>query len=94
MLPVHKYTEITSRDGNTSFILLQRKKPLTFLEKLERIPEKTKAIILQKFIGFSAILVGIMELLARYKGLIDEGGIFLIMLPLGIYLVFKKELVL
>ena len=94
MLPAYRYTEITTRNGNTSFILLQKEKPLTLVEKLERIPEKKKAIILQKFIGLSALLVGIMELVAGYKGWIDEGGIFLFALPLGLYLVFNKDLVL
>ena len=94
MMPAYKYTEITTKNGNTSFVLLQREKPLTLLERLERIPVKTKAKIFQKFLGFTALAVGITELVTGYNGLIDEGGLFLIALPLGLYLVFKKELVL
>ena len=91
MMPAYKYTEITSKDGNTSFILLQREKPLTLLERLERIPVKTKAKIFQRFLGITAITIGIMELVAGYKGFIDEGGLFLIALPLGFYLATTKH---
>ena len=94
MLPAYRYTEVTTKNGNTSFILLQKERPLTLLEKLERIPEKKKIMIMQKFIGLSALLIGIMELVAGYKGLIDEGGLFLIALPLGLYLATTKTQVL
>ena len=94
MMPAYKYTEITTKNGNTSFVLLQREKPLTLLERLERIPVKTKAKIFQRFLGITAVAVGIAELVAGYTGFISEGGLFLIALPLGLYLVFKKELVL
>lgn len=91
MMPAYKYTEITTKNGNTSFILLQREKPLTLLERLERIPVKTKAKIFQKFLGITSVAVGIAELVAGYKGLIDEGGLFLIALPLGLFLMVTKE---
>ena len=90
MLPIYRYTEITTKGGNTSFVVLQRKKPLTLLEKLENIPEYKKAKFLQKFLGISCLIIGIMELVAKYKGFIDEGGLFLIMIPLGIYFIITK----
>lgn len=94
MMPAYRYTEITTKNGNTSFVLLQREKPLTLLERLERIPVKTKAKIFQKFLGITAVAVGIAELFASYKGLLDEGGLFLIALPLGLYLATTKTQVL
>lgn len=91
MIPAYKYTEITTKNGNTSFILLQREKPLTLLERLERIPVKTKAKIFQKFLGITSVLVGIAELVAGYKGFIDEGGLFILTIPLGLFLMITKE---
>ncbi len=90
MIPAYKYTEITTKNGNTTFILLQREKSLTLLERLERIPAKTKAKVFQRFLGVSAVAVGVAELVAGYKGIIDEGGLFLITLPLGLYLATTK----
>ena len=59
-----------------------------------RKQQDKKYMRFQRFLGITAVAVGIMELVAGYNGLIDEGGLFLIALPLGLYLVFKKELVL
>ena len=56
--------------------------------------EHKKAMIFQRGLGCTALLLTVAEFFASYKGLLDEGGLFLITLPLGLYLVSKKELVL
>ena len=53
-----------------------------------------KAMNFQKILGFVALGLTTLEFFANYKGWIDEGGIFLFALPLGLYLVFKRDLVL
>lgn len=45
----------------------------------------------QKLLGIFALLTVIAEFTIAHFGLIDEGGIFIILLPLGIYLLFTKE---
>ena len=56
--------------------------------------EYRKYMILQRCLGCTALLLTVAEFVASYKGWLDEGGLFLLSLPLGLYLVFKKELVL
>ena len=56
--------------------------------------EYKKYMILQKLLGLTALLLTVAEFVASYKGWLDEGGLFLIALPLGLYLVFTKDLVL
>ena len=45
----------------------------------------------QKFLGLIALLIVVAEFTMGYFDLIDEGGAFVIMLPLGLYLLFTKE---
>ena len=45
----------------------------------------------QKLLGVVALLRVVAEFTMGYFDLIDEGGAFIIMLPLGLYLLFTKE---
>ena len=45
----------------------------------------------QKLLGVVALLTVVAEFTMGYFDLIDEGGAFIIMLPLGLYLLFTKE---
>ena len=45
----------------------------------------------QKLIGVVTLLTVVAELTMSYFNLIDEGGAFIFMLPLGLYLLFTKE---
>lgn len=45
----------------------------------------------QKSLGVLALLTVIAEFTMGYFGLIDQCGAFIIMLPLGLYLLFTKE---
>ena len=45
----------------------------------------------QKLLGVVALLTVVAEFTMGYFDLIDEGGTFIIMLPLGLYLLFTKE---
>lgn len=45
----------------------------------------------QKFIGVIALLTVVAEFVMAHFDLINEGGAFIIMLPLGLYLLFTKE---
>ena len=59
-------------------------------EKREVYLNKAK----QKLLGILAIGVSITELILGYVGLIDEGGAFILMLPIGLCLLFsRKEIV-
>ena len=56
-------------------------------EKRELLLYKAK----QKILGVIALLTVIAEFTMGYFDLIDGGGAFIIMLPLGLYLLFTKE---
>ena len=45
----------------------------------------------QKLLGVVALLTVVAEFTMGYFDLIDQGGAFIIMLPLGLYLLFTKE---
>ena len=45
----------------------------------------------QKLLGVVALLTVVAEFTMGYFNLIDQGGAFIIMLPLGLYLLFTKE---
>lgn len=55
-----------------------------------REAENKKYMIIQKLLGIGCLCLAVAELVAGYKGFIDEGGLFLITLPLGIYLATTK----
>ena len=45
----------------------------------------------QKLLGVVALLTVVVEFTMGYFDLIDQGGAFIIMLPLGLYLLFTKK---
>ena len=45
----------------------------------------------QKLLGVVALLTVVAEFTMGYFDLIDEGGAFIIMLPLGLYLLFTEK---
>ena len=45
----------------------------------------------QKLLGVVALLTVVAEFTMGYCNIIDRGGAFIIMLPLGLYLLFTKE---
>ena len=45
----------------------------------------------QKLLGVVALLTVVAEFTMGYLDLIDQGGAFIIMLPLGLFLLFTKE---
>ena len=53
----------------------------------KRMMQKVK----QKLLGVGSLLIVIAEFLMANFNLIDEGGAFIVMLPLGLYLLFTKE---
>ena len=61
----------------------QRNKATRKAEKMERIKVK--------LFGVTALVLSALEFILGYAGLIDEGGLFIIMIPLGTYLLFAKE---
>ena len=61
----------------------QRNKESRKAEKMERMKIKLFGVVA---LGLSAL-----EFILGYVGLIDEGGLFIIMIPFGTYLLFAKE---
>ena len=45
----------------------------------------------QKLLGVVALLTVVAEFTMGYFDIIDQGGAFIIMLPLGLYLLFTKK---
>ena len=56
-------------------------------EKREELLYKAK----QKLLGVIALLTVVAEFTMAHFNIIDQGGAFIIMLPLGLYLLFTKK---
>ena len=83
---MHYNTIITAEDR----LLYEKLHKAIRKEKREVFLHKAK----QKMLGVLAIGVGITELALGYVGLMDEGGAFIFMLPMGLCLLFsRKEIV-
>ena len=61
----------------------QRNKEFRKAEKMERMKVK--------LFGGVALGLSALEFILGYAGMIDEGGLFIIMIPLGAYLLLAKE---
>ena len=57
----------------------------------KRAKESIKRKLIQKAAGLFLLLLTAAEFIAAHKELIDEGGLFIIALPLGLYLLLTKK---
>ena len=57
----------------------------------KRAKESIKRKLVQKAAGLFLLLLTAAEFIAAHKELIDEGGLFIIALPLGLYLLLTKK---
>lgn len=53
--------------------------------------EDMKYKLIQIVLGMLCFFVSAMEFVGNRMGLYDEGGAFLILIPIGLYMLFKKE---
>ena len=78
--------QITSEETST---LREAKRIINAERKAKRESLLYKAK--QKLLGVVALLTVVAEFTMGYFNLIDQGGAFIIMLPLGLYLLFTKK---
>ena len=64
-----------------------------YIINVERQAKRESSIykVKQKLLGVVALLTVVAEFVMAHFDLIDQGGAFIIMLPLGLYLLFTKE---
>ena len=64
-----------------------------YIINAERQAKRESSIykVKQKLLGVVALLTVVAEFVMAHFDLIDQGGAFIIMLPLGLYLLFTKE---
>lgn len=64
-------------------------------EVIARETEQRKAAfkrkLQQKLVGLFLLAVSAAEFACGYAGIIDEGGASLFLIPMGLYLIFTKE---
>ena len=78
--------QITSEE---TYALRETKRIINAERKTKRESSIYKAK--QKILGIIALLTVVAEFVMAHFDLIDQGGAFIIMLPLGLYLLFTKE---
>lgn len=57
----------------------------------EQRRESVKRKLQQKLVGLFLLAISAGEFACGYAGLIDEGGASLFLIPMGLYLLFTKE---
>ena len=85
------YTHYCSNSGNTQIYIYKRRRKTALKRFVENLLADDCYYLKQKLLGLAAVGISALELLAGYIGLIDEGGAFIFMLPLGLYALFTKE---
>ena len=78
--------QITSEE---TYALRETKRIINAERKTKR--ESSIYKVKQKLLGVVALLTVVVEFMMGYFDLIDQGGAFIIMLPLGLYLLFTKK---
>lgn len=81
--------QITSEE---TFALSEARKAINTENEYERENFLTKTT--QKLLGITALGVSVAEFIAGHIGMIDEGGLSFIMLPVGIYFLFTRKIIL
>lgn len=75
MLPAYKYTEITSKNGNSQLIYIQykKRKPLldTLFDAWDGLNTRKQHLIIQKLLGLGLFIIGIIGCLVFPE---DAGG--------------------
>lgn len=68
----------------------------TFRENQKRQKNRKRRLVLlkQKVLGFSALLISVIEIALRYFNVIDECAAFIVLIPLGLGLLFTRKKVL
>ena len=72
-----------------TYTLLEAKRIINAERQAKR--ESSIYKVKQKLLGVVALLTVAAEFTMAHFDLIDEGGAFIIMLPLGLYLLFTRE---
>jgi len=90
---IHKetYTHYSTRSGNTQVYIYRRREKTAFSRFMENLLADNCYFLKQKLLGLLALGTGVAELTLGYMGMIDEGGAFIFMLPLGLYTLFTKK---
>ena len=78
--------QITSEE---TYTLSEARRIINSERKVKR--ESSIYKVKQKLLGVVALLTVVVEFTMAHFDLIDQGGAFIIMLPLGLYLLFTKE---
>lgn len=85
------YTHYRSKSGNTQIYIYKRRRKTVLKRFMENLLADGCYFLKQKLLGLLALGTGVTELALGYMGMIDEGGAFIFMLPLGLYTFFTKK---
>jgi hypothetical protein len=85
------YTHFCSKSGNTQIYIYKRRRKTALKRFVKNLLADDCYMLKQKLLGLFALSIAIAEIYMNCIGLIDEGGLFLFMLPIGLYTLFTKE---
>ena len=85
------YTHYRSKSGNTQIYIYKRRRKTALKRFMENLLADNCYMLKQKLLGIVALATTAAEFILGYTGMIDEGGAFIFMLPIGLCALFTKE---
>ena len=85
------YTHYRSKSGNTQIYIYKRRRKTAYKRFVENLLADNCYLLKQKLLGCLALATTAAEFILGCSGIIDEGGAFIFLLPLGIYALFTKK---
>lgn len=78
---------------NTNIITAEERRTYEKVRKAIREEKREDALsrMIQKIIGLVLIALSIIEMALAITGFIDEGGLFIFAIPVGVYVLLTKE---
>ena len=85
------YTHYRSKSGNTQIYIYKRRRKTALKRFMENLLADNCYMLKQKLLGVVALATTAAEFILGYTGMIDEGGAFIFLLPIGIYALVTKN---
>ena len=85
------YTHYCSKSGNTQIYIYKRRRKTVLKRFVKNLLADNCYMLKQKLLGIVALATTATEFILGYTGMIDEGGAFIFLLPIGIYALVTKN---
>lgn len=85
------HTHFSSKSGKTQVYMYIAMEETPFSRFIDGLLADNCYMLKQKLLGIVALATTAVEFILGYTGMIDEGGAFIFLLPIGIYALVTKN---